>query len=96
MRAFFAISTLVVLSSCSSTSNVVPGVDGMHKVSIRGEDAKDTESAGHKEARSYCKDQKKQVEFLSDDTVKATSAEINVEAFKKAEAVATDIRFKCI
>jgi len=91
--------TLVTLAfGCSSSSDVRPGVDGIHQVSTLGSDPKDTESDAYKQARSYCNTFNKSAEFLSDETFKATETEavVDQKAFKKNESVTTDIKFKCI
>lgn len=94
--AFF--SAFFILVSCASSPDVRPGLDGIHQISVRGEEVRDTESDAYKQARSFCRDQKKTAEFLSDETFKATPTEVNTEAglFKKSESVATDLKFKCI
>lgn len=83
---------------CASHPDVRPGVDGIHQISVRGEEVKDTESDAYKQARSFCKDQKKTAEFLSDETIKATPNEVIVDKalFKEKESVATDLKFKCV
>ena len=98
MKKIIALSMLTVLASCASSPDVRPGLDGIHQISVRGEEVHDTESDAYKQARSFCKDQKKTAEFLSDETFKATPNEVNVDAkmFKKTESVATDLSFKCI
>ncbi len=98
MKKVIALGFLVVLAGCSSSPDVRPGVDGIHTINVRGEDVKDTESDAYKQARSFCHDKNQSVEFLSDETFKATPAEASVDAtmFKKSESVATDVKFKCI
>lgn len=88
---------LLVAFGCSTAPDVRPGMDGIHQISVRGEEVNDTESDAHKQARAYCRGQKKEVEFLSDETFKATPNELNTDPklFKKTESVATDIKFKC-
>lgn len=90
-------AVLLTFASCSSSPDVRPGMDGIHQISVRGEEVNDTESDAYKQARAYCRGQKKEVEFLSDETFKATPNELNADPklFKKTESVATDIRFKC-
>ena len=97
MKKTFALLVLLALAACSSTSDVRPGVDGIHSISLMGEDVKDTEGAAHKQAKAYCAKENKTIEYLSDDTVKATATEVNVEKnlLQKNETVATDIKFKC-
>ncbi len=98
MKKVISLFLLLVLSACSSTSDVRPGIDGIHSVSVRGEFVKDTETDAHRQAKAYCRNEGKTAEFLSNDTVKATPAERDVgqNLFKETEAVATDIKFKCI
>ncbi len=97
MKKIAALSSLLVVFGCASSPDVRPGMDGIHSVSVRGEVVKDTETDAHRQAKSYCKDLGKTVEFLSNDTVKATPEEVNMEKnlFKETESVATDIKFKC-
>lgn len=98
MKKITALCSLLLVYGCSSSPDVRPGIDGIHSVSVRGEVVSDTEKEAHKQAKSFCKDQGKKVEYLSNDSVKATPAEINKERnlFKETESVATDIKFKCI
>ena len=98
MIKFIAFGFVLILASCSSSPDVRPGLDGIHSISIRGEDAADTESNAHKQAKSFCHGKGLNIEFLSDETFKATSTEASVPAsvFKKGEAVATDLKFKCV
>lgn len=98
MKKIIALALISLAFGCASHPDVRPGVDGIHQISVRGEDVKDTENGAYKQARSYCKDQNKRAEFLSDETFKATSNEVEADKvlFKEKESVATDIRFKCI
>jgi hypothetical protein len=98
MKKLLLLSVLAVFFGCASSPDVRPGLDGIHQVSTLGGDVNDTESDAYKQARSYCKDQGKAVEFLSDETFKATPSEgvVDQKAFKKNESVATDIKFKCV
>ena len=98
MKKIVALGFLIVLVSCSSSPDVRPGLDGIHSITVRGEDVKDTESDAYKQARSFCHDKNQSVEFLSDETFKATPNEKVLEKnmFKKNESVATDVKFKCI
>lgn len=98
MKKIIALGSLIVLASCSSSPDVRPGLDGIHSINVRGEDVKDTESNAYKQARSFCHDKNQSVEFLSDETFKATPGEESVDSkmFKKSESVATDVKFKCI
>ncbi|MBC7713649.1 MAG: hypothetical protein H7177_09935 [Rhizobacter sp.] len=101
MSKFFALTILAVLaSSCASHPDVRQGLDGIHTITVHGEDIKDTESDANKQIKSFCKDQGKIPDYLSDDSFKATNKEIDTDAptkmFKKAEAAATDVKFKCV
>lgn len=98
MTKLLALCFLLALGSCSSSPDVRPGVDGIHSISTLGGDVKDTESDAYKQARSFCNDKKQTVEFLSDETFKATPNEevVDKKLFKKNESVATDVKFKCI
>lgn len=98
MKKITILAFLVLNFGCASSPDVRPGLDGIHQVSTIGGEANDTESSAHQQARSYCKDQKKTAEFLSNETFKATPDEgvVDQKAFKKNESVATDIKFKCI
>lgn len=97
MKKLSVLGLLLLAVSCSSTPDVRPGADGIHSISLMGEDVKNTEGAAHKQARAYCAKLGKTIEYLSDDTIKATAAEVNMEKslFKESESVATDIKFKC-
>nr|BDT29244.1 hypothetical protein BHI3_27100 [Bacteriovorax sp. HI3] len=97
MKNLSVLALLLLAVSCSSTPDVRPGADGIHSISLLGEDVKDTEGAAHKQARAYCTKQGKTIEYLSDDTIKATPTEVSMEKslFKDNESVATDIKFKC-
>ncbi len=97
MKNLSALALLLLAVSCSSTPDVRPGADGIHSISLLGEDVKDTEGAAHKQARAYCENQKKKIEYLSDDTIKATPNEVAVDKalLKEEDTVATDIKFKC-
>ena len=98
MNKFIALGFLLALASCSSSPDVRPGVEGIHSVSTLGGDVKDTESDAYKQARSFCHDKNQSVEFLSDETFKATASEeaVDKKLFKKNESVTTDVKFKCI
>ncbi len=98
MNKFIAIGLLLALVSCSSSMDVRPGVDGIHSISTIGGNVKDTESDAYKQARSFCHDKNQSVEFLSDESFKATPSEKEVDKkiFKLNESVATDVKFKCI
>jgi hypothetical protein len=101
MRKILFLSFLIlIVSSCASHPDVRPGLDGIHTITVRGEDIQDTESNANKQIRSYCKDQHKVAEYLSDDSVKATNMEVDTDAplklFKKAEGAATDVKFRCV
>ena len=97
MKKILSLVFVLAFLGCSSTRDVRPGIDGIHQISILGEEVSDTESIAYKQARAYCRGQKKEVEFLSDETFKATPNEVDVDKklFKKSESVATDIKFKC-
>ncbi len=96
-NAFLLAVVLLASSACSSAPDVRPGADGIHSISLMGESVKDTEGKAHKQARAYCEKQKKTIEYLSDDTVKATPTEVNMEKnlLNEESTVATDIKFKC-
>jgi hypothetical protein len=98
MKKLIILSCTFFVFACSSYKDVRPGLEGIHKVSILGEDIKDTESNAYKQANAYCRDQKKKAEFLSEETFKATPNEVDVDTkmFKKSESVATDVSFRCI
>ncbi len=98
MKKLLALTFVLASFGCSSTRDVRPGVDGIHQISILGEEVNDTESAAYKQARAYCHSLKKDVEYLSDETFKATPNELDTDKklFKKSESVATDLKFKCI
>lgn len=98
MKKLLALAFVLASFGCASTRDVRPGVDGIHQISILGEEVNDTESAAYKQARAYCKTQKKNAEFLSDETFQATPNELDTDKklFKKSESVATDLKFKCV
>ncbi|MBC7430249.1 MAG: hypothetical protein H7336_16665 [Bacteriovorax sp.] len=101
MNKLFALGFLFLLaSSCASHPDVRPGLDGIHTITVHGEEVKDTESNANKQIRSYCKDMGKIPDYLSDESFKATDKEVDANApmkeFKKAEAAATDVKFKCV
>lgn len=98
MKKILALTFIAAAFGCSSTRDVRPGVDGIHQISLLGEEINDTESVAYKQARAYCHAQKKDVEYLSDETFKATPNELDVDKklFKKSESVAIDLKFKCI
>jgi hypothetical protein len=98
MKKILLLTLVTIISGCASSPDVRPGVDGIHQISTLGGDPKDTENDAHKQARSFCHDQNKSVEFLSDDTFKATPTEevVDKKVFKLNESVTTDIKFKCI
>jgi hypothetical protein len=98
MKKLIVLPCALFIFGCSSYKDVRPGLEGIHSITILGEDVNDTESNAYKQANAYCKDQKKKAEFLSDETFKATPNEVDVDTkmFKKSESVATDISFRCI
>lgn len=98
MKKLIVLSCALFIFGCSTSKDVRPGLEGIHQISILGEDVNDTESNAYKQANSFCKDQKKKAEFLSEETFKATPNEVDVDTkmFKKSESVATDVSFRCI
>lgn len=98
MKKLIVLSCALFIFGCSSYKDVRPGLEGIHQISVLGEDVKDTESNAYKQANAFCKDQKKKAEFLSEETFKATPNEVDVDTkmFKKSEGVATDVSFRCI
>ena len=98
MKKLIVLSSAFLVFGCSSYPDVRPGLEGIHQISVLGEDVKDTESKAYKEANAFCKSQKKKVEFLSDEVFKATPNELDndIEMFKKSESVAIDVSFRCI
>jgi hypothetical protein len=97
MKKIISLVFISLAFGCASHPDVRPGIDGINQISLRGEDVKDTENNSYKQARSYCKDQHKTAEFLSDESFKATPNEAvaNKSLFKEKESVVTDIKFKC-
>jgi hypothetical protein len=98
MKKLIVLSCALLIFGCANYNDVRPGLEGIHQVSILGEDVNDTESNAYKQANAFCKAQKKKAEFLSDETFKATPNEVDVDTkmFKKSESVATDVSFRCI
>ena len=98
MKKLITLTSILFVFGCSSFKDVRPGLEGIHSITILGENVNDTESNAYKQANAFCKNQKKKVEFLSDETFKATPNELDVDnkMFKKSEGVATDVSFKCI
>ena len=98
MKKLIVLTSVLFVFGCTSYKDVRPGLEGIHSITILGENVNDTESNAYKQANAFCKDQKKKAEFLSDETFKATPNEVNVDAnlFKKSESVATDVSFRCI
>lgn len=98
MKKLLTLSCLLFIFGCATSKDVRPGLEGIHQISILGEDVNDTESNAYKQANAFCKEQKKKAEFLSDETFKATPNEVDADAkmFKKSESVATDVSFRCI
>ncbi len=98
MKNFIILSSVLFVFGCSSYKDVRPGLEGIHSITILGENVNDTESNAYKQANAYCRSQKKKAEFLTDETFKATPNELDVDTkmFKKSESVATDVSFKCI
>lgn len=98
MKKLIILFSALFIFGCSSYPDVRQGLEGIHQVSILGEDVRDTESKAYKQANAFCKSQKKKVEFLSDEVFKATPAELDtdVKMFKKSESVAIDVSFRCI
>ena len=98
MKKLITLLSLLFVFGCSSYKDVRPGLEGIHSITILGENVNDTESSANKQANAFCRSQKKKAEFLSDETFKATPNELDVDSknFKKSESVATDISFRCI
>ena len=98
MKKLITLISILFIFGCSSYQDVRPGLEGIHSITVLGENVNDTESSAYKQANAFCKDQKKKPEFLSDETFKATPNEIDVDKnmFKKSESVATDVSFRCI
>ena len=98
MKTFLILSSALFVFGCSSYKDVRPGLEGIHSITVLGENVNDTESNAYKQANAFCRSQNKKVEFLTDETFKATPNELDVDTkmFKKSESVATDVSFKCI
>lgn len=67
MKGVLLIS-LLGLVSCASHEHVRPGVDGVHRVVIRGTEKEAVEQQALSEARSYCSEKDLSPAFTSEDT----------------------------
>jgi hypothetical protein len=87
----------MTLGCATSINGVRPGVDGIHRVSIRGEDAELTDAEALAQASTYCKTQKGVVEVIKLKPMTATEKKIKTRAatFKETESVVSELVFKC-
>ncbi|MCC6278680.1 MAG: hypothetical protein IT289_12260 [Oligoflexia bacterium] len=70
MRKLFGIVTLgFLLSSCGHHRDVRPGADGVHKVTVRGEEKEEAERSAISQAEHYCKEFEKRPAFIEEKTV---------------------------
>lgn len=67
-KNYLLVLTLFLISSCASYDHVRPGVDGIHRVVIRGEEKEAVERDSIDEANNYCKEYNKMAAFVSEDT----------------------------
>jgi hypothetical protein len=76
---------------------VRPGADGIHRVSIRGEDGELTDAEALAQATTYCKTQKGVVEIIKLKPLTASEKKIKTRAatFKETESAVSDLVFKC-
>lgn len=81
----------------TSMDGVRPGTDGIHRVSIRGEDGELTDQEALNQAVTYCKTQKGVVEVikLKPLTVAEKKTKSRAATFKETESAVSDLSFKC-
>jgi hypothetical protein len=98
MKPYLNLLILLSVFGCTSTKDVRPGADGIHKVMIRGEEGDLTEEEAYAQAEKYCSQQNKKIFVMTNFTQTKAKSKIvqNAKAaFKESEGSKTDITFQC-
>ncbi len=77
------------MAACQTTKDVMPGEDGINRVSLKTSDDEEGREEAIKEAKKYCEDKKQEAVFLDNKTeYKGTMDETTRKTIKKASTAA--------
>src|SRR4051812_43066922 len=82
-------AVLLVLAGCTTTKDVMPGENGINRVSLKSADDEQGRELAIDEAKQYCKEKKQEAVFLDNKTeYKGTMDETTRKTIKKASTAA--------